>query len=92
MSLAELRSEFLAVRVARGLARRGLFREKNPGALRDAVAGLFSDEMRKEHALDDEARRLLDSLRGQIASEGADSNELYRKIRRKLAEQKGIVL
>jgi hypothetical protein len=92
MSLAELRSEFLAVRVAQRLARRGLLRETNPGALRDAVAGLFADEMRKEHAVEDEARKLLDSLRGQIASEGADSNELYRKIRRKLAEQKGIVL
>jgi hypothetical protein len=92
MSLAERRTEFLAVRIARGIARRGLFQEKSPGALAEAVRAVFADESRKERAVDEEARRIVDASRAEISSQGLDSNELFRKVRRKLAEQKGIVL
>jgi len=92
MSLAERRTDFLAVRIAQRLARRGLFHEKSPGALADAVRSVFAEEMRREKEIDEEARRLVDAARAQIASDGVDSNELFRKIRRKLAEQKGMVL
>jgi hypothetical protein len=92
MSLAERRTEFLAVRIARGIARRGLFQEKFPGALAGAVREVFSEEARKERSVDEEARRIVDASRSEIASQGVDSNELFRKIRKKLAEQKGIVL
>ena len=92
MSLADRRTDFLAVRIAQRIARRGLFQEKSPGALADAVHALFSDEARREKEIDEEARRLVDASRAEIASGGLDSSELFRKIRRKLAEQKGIVL
>lgn len=92
MSLADRRTDFLAVRIAQRLARRGLFQEKAPGALADAVRSVFADEARREKEIDEEARRIVDASRAQIASGGLDSNELFRKIRRKLAEQKGVVL
>ena len=92
MSLADRRTDFLAVRIAQRLARRGLFLEKSPGALADAVRALFSEEARREKEIDEEARRLVDGSRAEIASGGLDSSELFRRIRRKLAEQKGIVL
>jgi hypothetical protein len=92
MSLADRRTDFLAVRIAQRLARRGLFQEKTPGALADAVRAVFTEEVRREKEIDDEARRIVDASRAQIASGGLDSNELFRKIRRKLAEQKGVVL
>jgi len=92
MSLADRRTDFLAVRIAQRLARRGLFQEKAPGALADAVRAVFADEVRREKEIDDEARRIVDASRAEISSGGLDSNELFRKIRRKLAEQKGVVL
>jgi hypothetical protein len=92
MSLSERRSEFLAVRIARGLANRGLLKEKVPAALLEEVRAVFREEVRKEKEIDEEARKLLDAARAEIASGQLDGNELYRKIRRKLAEQKGIVL
>ena len=92
MSLADRRTDFLAVRIAQRLARRGLFQEKSPGALADAVRAVFTEEVRREREIDDEARRIVDASRAQIASGGLDSNELFRKVRRKLAEQKGVVL
>jgi hypothetical protein len=92
MSLSERRTEFLALRISQGLARRGLFRQMNPGSLADAVREVFTEEARKEKAIDEEARRLLEAARTDIAAGGVDSNELFRKIRKKLAEQKGIVL
>ncbi len=92
MALQDLRTSFLANRVAQQLARRGFFSEKSAGALGEAVRGVFLEELARERAIDEEARRLLDGMRAQIAAQGADTNELYRKIRRKLAEQRGIVL
>jgi hypothetical protein len=56
------------------------------------VRAVFAEEMRRERDIDEEARRLVDASRAEISSGGLDSNELFRKIRRKLAEQKGIVL
>jgi hypothetical protein len=92
MSLADRKKEFVAVRTARGLASRKLFEEKTPGALRDAVLGALAAEAEKERTLDEEARRMMEAARNEIASGRVDGQELFRRIRRKLAEQRGIVL
>lgn len=92
MGLSDLRNDFLAHQTGLRLSRRGLFKEKAPGALSEAVRTALSEQFRKERALDEEARRMVEKLGTQIAQEGADSNELYRKIRQKLAERQGIVL
>jgi hypothetical protein len=92
MSLAETKKEFLAVRTSREIAGRKLFDEKAPGALRDAVLAALAEEAEKERTLDEEARRMLEAARNEIASGRVDGQELFRRIRRKLAEQRGIVL
>ncbi|MGE5276377.1 MAG: DUF507 family protein [Acidobacteriota bacterium] len=92
MSLSDLKKEFIAVRAARGIAARKLFEERAPGALRQAVLGALADEAEKERTIDDEARRMMEAARGEIASGRVDGQELFRRIRRKLAEQRGIVL
>lgn len=92
MSLADVKKDFLAGRVARGIAGRKLFAEKAPGALRDAVLATLEAETEKERTLDEEARRMMESARQEIAAGRVDGHELFRRIRRKLAEQRGIVL
>ena len=92
MSLSDLKKEFIAVRASRGIASRKLFEERAPGALRQAVLGALADEADKERTIDDEARRMMEAARGEIASGRVDGQELFRRIRRKLAEQRGIVL
>ena len=92
MSLAERKKEFVAVRTARSLVTRKLFAEKAPGALRDAVLAALAAEAEKERTLDEEARRMMEGARDEIASGRVDGQELFRRIRRKLAEQRGIVL
>lgn len=92
MSLADRKKDFLAVRTARGLASRKLFEEKAAGALRDAVLSTLAAEAEKERTLDEEARRMMEGARNEIASGRVDGQELFRRIRRKLAEQRGIVL
>ena len=92
MGLSDLKKEFIAVRAARGIAARKLFEERAPGALRQAVLGALADEADKERTIDDEARRMMEAARGEIASGRVDGQELFRRIRRKLAEQRGIVL
>ncbi|HMF09442.1 MAG TPA: DUF507 family protein [Thermoanaerobaculia bacterium] len=92
MSLSDRRKEFIALRTARGLAGRKLFEERAPGALKETVLAALAEEIAKERALDDEARRMMEAARGEIASGKVDGQELFRRIRRKLAEQRGIVL
>ena len=92
MSLADTKKEFLAVRPARGLASRKLYVEKAPGALKEAVVATLAAEAEKERTLDEEARRMMEGARNEIASGRVDGQELFRRIRRKLAEQRGIVL
>jgi hypothetical protein len=92
MSLSNLKKEFVALKTARGLASRKLFEERAPGALRDAIISAMAEEAEKERTLDEEARRMMEAARNEIASGKVDGQELFRRIRRKLAEQRGIVL
>jgi hypothetical protein len=92
MSLADTKKEFIAVKTARGLAARKLFEERVPGTLRATVLAALADEVEKERTLDEEARRMMEAARNEIASGQVDGQELFRRIRRKLAEQRGIVL
>jgi hypothetical protein len=92
VSLSESKKEFIAVRAARGIAARKLFEERAPGALRQAVLSALADEAEKERTIDDEARRMMETARSEIAAGRVDGQELFRRIRRKLAEQRGIVL
>ena len=92
MGLGDTRKDFVANRAARGLAGRKLFQEKAPGALRSAVFNALEAEAEKERTLDEEARRMMEAARAEIASGRVDGHELFRRIRRKLAEQRGIVL
>jgi hypothetical protein len=92
VSLADTKKEFIAIRTARGIAGRKLFEERAPGALRDTVLAALAGEVEKERTLDEEARRMMEAARTEIASGKVDGQELFRRIRRKLAEQRGIVL
>ena len=92
MSLADTRKEFIAGKTARGLAGRKLFVEKAPDAMRSAVYAALAAEAEKERTLDDEARRMMEAARQEIAAGRVDGHELFRRIKRKLAEQRGIVL
>jgi hypothetical protein len=56
------------------------------------VYAALADEVEKERTLDEEARRMMETARAEIASGRVDGQELFRRIRRKLAEQRGIVL
>ena len=92
MSLADTRKDFIAGKTARGLAGRKLFVEKARDAMRAAVFAALAAEAEKERTLDDEARRMMEAARQEIAAGRVDGPELFRRIRRKLAEQRGIVL
>jgi hypothetical protein len=92
MRLADRKKEFVALRTARGLGSRKLFEERAPGALRHALLAAMAEEAEKERTLDEEARRMMEAARNEIAAGKVDGQELFRRIRRKLAEQRGIVL
>ena len=92
MSLAETRKDFVAGKTARGLASRKLFAEKVPETVRSVILAALDAEADKERTLDEEARRMMEGARAEIAAGRVDGHELFRRIRRKLAEQRGIVL
>jgi hypothetical protein len=92
MSLADTKKDFVAGKTARGLSSRKLFAEKVPEALRSVILAALDAEADKERTLDEEARRMMEGARVEIAAGRVDGHELFRRIRRKLAEQRGIVL
>jgi len=68
MGLSDIKKEFIAVRTARGIASRNLFEERAPGALRQAVLSALAEEAGKERMIDEEARRMMEAARSEIAS------------------------
>src|SRR5262249_60242804 len=68
MGLADTKKEFIAVRTARGIAARKLFDERAHDVLRQTVLAALADEAEKERTLDEEARRMIESARNEIAS------------------------
>ena len=92
MSLADVKKDFSPG------APRGAWpaASSSPRRLRErcatAVYAALEAEAEKERTLDEEARRMMEAARQEIASGRVDGHELFRRIRRKLAEQRGIVL
>lgn len=61
----------------------------------DVVQGLTSallKEIRLEDALNEEARQILLSHSGAMARDNITSLDMFRKVKRELAKQKGIIL
>ena len=60
------------------------------GAVRKRIAQIITQNFREEEAIEEEARKMLDSLAGQTKE--MDQHKMLLLIKKKLAEKKGFIL
>jgi uncharacterized protein len=63
-----------------------------PDELRAVVAGIITDDLKEEEAIEAEARKKLELHRDQIKRSGANFDEMLRKMIRKEAQDRGFTL
>lgn len=92
MSLHPQLVAFLAESVIADLRRDGAIRVADDRQLVGFVENIIEDEMERTAALDDEVREILREHYEQMRSGGLNYDEMFRKVKAKLAAERGIVL
>ncbi len=84
--------EFMAFRIAQMLIERGDVVVSDPNRLEEIIEKAIRDELALEDQLDEEVRRILAQYADEIQRSQAEYHELFRKIKQRLARERGIVL
>ena len=84
--------EFMAFRIAQMLIERGDVVVSDPNRLEEIIEKAIRDELALEDQLDEEVRRILARYADEIQRSQAEYHELFRKIKQRLAKERGIVL
>jgi hypothetical protein len=64
----------------------------NRGRIAGVVENIILADLEREEQLEEEARELLNRHYEQVRASGAEYYELFRKVKEKLAKEKGIIL
>ena len=92
MSLHPQLVAFLAESVIADLRRDGSIRVSDDRLLAGLVENVIEEEMERAAALDDEVREILNEHYEQMRASGLNYDEMFRKVKSKLASERGIVL
>ncbi len=84
--------EIMAFRVVQFLEENKLIETRNAEALIDAIEKALIEEMSLEDKLDEEVKELLAKHSNLIDTSSVEYHELFRKVKQKLAQKKGIIL
>lgn len=84
--------EFLAESVIADLEREGAIKVADDRQIIGLVENVIEDEMERVMSLDDEVREILNEHYEQMRSSGLNYDEMFRKVKSKLAAERGIVL
>ena len=84
--------EILAFRLAQLLVDHRYVSNVNTNTLADRIEHALLEELALEDQLDEEVRRILAQYDDIIARSQAEYHELFRKVKLKLAKEKGIIL
>ena len=84
--------QYMAETVVTHLAREGYAEIGSPRRLAEVVANILDGEMEREAALEEEAHDLLSRHYEQVRAEGAEYHELFKRVRDRLAGDRGFIL
>ncbi|GBC83711.1 hypothetical protein HRbin11_00129 [bacterium HR11] len=87
--------EIIAFRVVQRLVETGAIVCRDPNArdqLEAAIERALTEEFKLEDQLDEEVRRILAQYADQIDRSQVEYHELFRKVKQRLAKERGIVL
>ena len=92
MSLHPQLVAFLAESVIADLRRDGAIHVVDDRLLVGLIENVINDEMERAAELDDEVREILKEHYEQMRASGLNYDEMFRKVKSKLAAERGIVL
>ena len=92
MIIGERLTKFVAAAVADRLAAAGAVDVPDPRRIAGLVEGVISSQMDIEKEIDEETGRILAEHYQQVRAAGASYDELFRMIKKKLAEERGVVI
>jgi hypothetical protein len=74
------------------LIREGTLSTEEPGGVIDKLAGVFAEDLAVEDQLNLEVRAIMDRHSDELARGDINYQELFRKIKAKLARERNIIL
>jgi len=92
MRLTRDQVEQISQRIVYGLLREGHVATDRPEAVIDRIAQIFTDNLAAEDKLSEEAHELLKSYSDEIARGAVNYQELFRKVKSKLARDRKMII
>lgn len=93
MKLSRVQVEKLSRNIFERLLKTNLLSAgKNSDAVLSRISTIILDELQLEDSLDEEVRNLIEAHRADIDAGMVDYNKLFQMIKKKLAEERNIVL
>ena len=92
MRLTRDQVEAITQNLVHALMREGTISTDEPGAVIDRLAAVFRDDLAVEDRLNEEVREILEKHNEEISRGDIDYQEMFRKIKTKLARERKIIL
>jgi hypothetical protein len=84
--------EFIARKIVKSLTAEGRLQVDDEPRVVEGITRVITDELRVEDQLNDEVREVLSQHMSQMERSDITYSEMFKKVKRELAKQKGIVL
>ena len=82
----------ISARIVRGLIKDGMITADNPEKVIDAIVKVFTDDLQAEDRLNDEVREILTNYSDEISRGMVNYQELFKKVKAKLARDRKMVI
>ena len=92
MRLTRDQVETVTQRLVHSLIKEGTISTEEPGAIIDVLSRVFTEDMAVEDRLNLEVREIMEKYGEEIARGDINYQEMFRKIKTKLARERGIIL
>ena len=92
MRLTRDQVEAISQKIVRGLVKDEVITAERPEAVIDLLAGVFQADLEAEDRLNDEVHELLKSYSDEISRGMVNYQELFRKVKSKLARDRKMVI
>jgi hypothetical protein len=92
MRLTRDQVELVSQHIVRGLLREEYIAVDAPEPIIDAVAAVLTSDLEAEDKLNDEAREVLKNFADEISRGSLDYQQLFRKVKAKLAKDRKMVI
>ena len=92
MRLTRDQIDYVSQHIVRGLVRDAFITTEHPDLVTDAIARVLTADLEAEDRLNDEVREMLKTFSDEINRGALNYQELFRKVKAKLARERKVVI